>query len=85
MLLIFIKYRTQVWQAILGPTILPNGEIKRESTVYQKQISNMIFNILNTKSIDIGFNKYNLKRNISKHEINLNEIKKIELETVSLK
>ncbi len=81
----WVKGSGQVWQAILGPTILPNGEIKSESTVYQKQISNMIFNILNTKSIDIGFNKYNLKRNISKHEINLNEIKKIELETVSLK
>ena len=85
MLLIFIKYRTQVWQAILGPTILPNGEIKSESTVYQKQISNMIFNILNSNSIDIEFNKQNTKKDITKHDFNLNEIKKTELETVSMK
>jgi hypothetical protein len=44
--LFFIKGSKEIWMAVLGPDILPLGEIKTAQTIYQKQLAATIADLL---------------------------------------
>jgi hypothetical protein len=44
--LFFIKGSKEIWMAVLGPDILPLGEVKTEQTIYQKQLAATIAELL---------------------------------------
>jgi hypothetical protein len=44
--LFLIKGSREIWMAILGPGILPLGEMKNDAVIYQKQIAATIASLL---------------------------------------
>ena len=45
----FIPGSSQTWLAMIGPSILPLGEVKEEQQLYQAQIANMIAGLVAEK------------------------------------
>ena len=44
--LFFVKGSKEIWMAVMGPDILPLGELKTKQTIYQKQLAATIANLL---------------------------------------
>ncbi len=42
----FVSGSSQTWFALIGPTIVPNGEMKAKNQVYQKELHSLIMDIL---------------------------------------
>lgn len=42
----FVSGSSQTWYAIMGPSVVPNGEMKSSNQVYQKQLHSLIKEIL---------------------------------------
>jgi arylsulfatase A-like enzyme len=45
----FISGSSQTWLAIIGPTIVPAGEIKEDQQLYQKQLAQTIAALIGEK------------------------------------
>jgi predicted AlkP superfamily pyrophosphatase or phosphodiesterase len=42
----FVRGASQTWFALMGPTIVPSGEMKVENQVYQKELHDLILDVL---------------------------------------
>ena len=46
---VFVHGSTQTWYALLGNTVVPHGEMRSESQVYQKELNSLVMDILARK------------------------------------
>ena len=45
----FVSGSSQTWYALLGNTVVPHGEMRSETQVYQKQLNSLVMDILARK------------------------------------
>jgi len=48
---IFIKGSSQAWLAVIGPNIIPLGEVKKDQQIYQKQLAQTIAALVGEKFV----------------------------------
>jgi hypothetical protein len=52
----FVPGSSQTWYALIGNTVVPHGEMKNKTQVYQKELNSLVMDILSRKNNKLAHN-----------------------------